>query len=71
MVKNEEVKILKINGVYPDLETIGNGTYPMSSPFFAITLTENNKPNVTKFLEWIVSEQGQYLVKKTGYCPIK
>ena len=71
MVKNEEVKILKINGVYPDLETIGNGTYPMSSPFFAVTLTENNKPNVTKLLEWIVSEQGQYLVKKTGYCPIK
>ena len=71
MVKNEEVKILKINGVYPDLGTIGNGTYPLSSSFFAITLTDNNKFNVTKFLEWIVSEQGQYLVKKTGYCPIK
>ena len=71
MVKNEKVKILKINGVYPDLETIGNGTYPLSSSFFAITLTDNNKLNVTKFLEWIVSEQGQYLVKKTGYCPIK
>jgi len=71
MVKNEEVKILKINGVYPDLETIGNGTYPMSSSFFAVTLTDNNKPNVTRFLEWIVSEQGQDLVKKTGYCPIK
>jgi phosphate transport system substrate-binding protein len=71
MVKNENVKILKINGVYPDLETIGNGTYPLSSSFYAITLTDNDKLNVTKFLEWIVSEQGQYLVKKTGYCPIK
>ena len=71
MVKNEQVKILKINGVYPDMETIGNGTYPLSSSFFAITLTDNDKPNVTKFLEWIVSEQGQYLVQKTGYCPIK
>lgn len=71
MVKSNGVKILKINGVYPDLETIGNGTYLLSSPFFAITLTDNNKPNVAKFLEWIVSEQGQYLVKKTGYCPIK
>ena len=71
MVKNEKVKILKINGVYPNLETIGNGTYPLSSSFFAVTLTDNNKLNVTKFLDWIVSEQGQYLVKKTGYCPIK
>lgn len=71
MVKNDEVKILKINGVYPDLTTIGNGTYPMSSSFFAVTLTDNDKPNVTKFLEWIVTGQGQYLVKETGYCPIK
>jgi phosphate transport system substrate-binding protein len=71
MVKNEKVKILKINGVHPDLETIGNSTYPLSSSFFAVTLTDNNKLNVTKFLEWIVSEQGQYLVKKTGYCPVR
>jgi len=71
MVKNEEVKILKINGVYPDLETIGKGKYPLVSPFFAITLADNDKSNVSKFLDWIVSGQGQYLVEKTGYCPIK
>jgi len=71
MVKNKEVKILKINGIFPDLETIGKGIYPLSSHFFAITLADNNKPNVSKFLEWIISEQGQYLVEKTGYCPIK
>jgi ABC-type phosphate transport system, periplasmic component len=71
MVKNEDVKILKINGVFPELETIGNNTYPLSSSFFAVTLIDNYKPNVTRFLEWIVSEQGQYLVKETGYYPIK
>ena len=71
MVKNKDVKILKINGVCPELETIKNDTYPLSSSFYAITLIDNNKLNVTNFLEWIVSEQGQYLVKKTGYCPIK
>ena len=71
MVKNDEVKILKINGVYPDLETIGKGIYPLASPFYAITLADNDQPNVLKLLDWIVSEQGQYLVGKTGYCPIK
>ena len=71
MVKNDEVKILKINGIYPDLETIRNGTYPLSSSFFAITLADNNKPNVSKFLNWIGSKQGQYLVERTGYCPIR
>ena len=71
MVLNKEVKILKINGVYPNITTIRNGTYPIASSFFAIALADNDKPNVSKFLEWIVSAQGQYLVKKTGYCPIK
>jgi phosphate transport system substrate-binding protein len=71
MVKNKEVKILKINGIYPDLENIGKGIYPLASQFFAITLTDNEKPNVSKFLNWIVSKQGQYLVEKTGYCPIE
>ena len=70
MINNEKVKMLKINGIYPDLETTGNGTYPLSSSFYAISLTDNDKPNVTKFLEWIVSRQGQYLVSKTGYSPI-
>jgi phosphate transport system substrate-binding protein len=71
MVKNKEVKMLKINGEYPDLETIEKGTYPLASQFYAITLEDNNKPNVLKFLDWMVSEQAQYLVEKTGYCPIK
>jgi fatty acid desaturase len=39
--------------------------------FNFITLTDNDKPNVLKFLDWIVSEQGQYLVEKTGYCPMR
>ncbi|MDR0770421.1 MAG: substrate-binding domain-containing protein [Burkholderiales bacterium] len=71
MVKNEEVKILKINGVYPDRETIKNETYPLAASFFAITLADNEKSNVSKLLDWMASEQGQYLVEKTGYVSIK
>jgi phosphate transport system substrate-binding protein len=71
MVKNNEVKILKINGVYPDIETISNGDYLMASEFFAVTLADNKKPEVTALLEWIVSEQGRCLVEKTGYCPMR
>ena len=69
MVNNKDVRLLKLNGIYPDMETIRNGTYPLSASFYAITLEDNSKPNVLKLLEWITSEQGQYLVEKTGYCP--
>ena len=70
MVGDKGIKILKIDSVYPDPEAIDNGTYPLSSSFYAISLESNNKPNVLKLLEWIQSEQGQYLVKETGYSPL-
>ena len=70
MVRNKDIRLLKINGIYPDMETIKNNTYPLAAQFFAVSLADNNKENVLKFLDWITSEQGQYLVKKTGYCPV-
>lgn len=71
MVNNDEIRLLKINGVSPELETIRNGTYPLASSFYAATLTENDHPHVPEFLQWILSDQGQYLIEKTGYCPLK
>jgi phosphate transport system substrate-binding protein len=71
MVNSSEIKILKVNGVYPDIQTIKNGQYPISGDFYAVTNAKNKNENVTKLLDWILSEQGQYLVEKTGYCPVK
>jgi phosphate transport system substrate-binding protein len=71
MVGNKQIKLLKINGFPPDIVSIANGTYPLVDNFYAITLSDNKNPNIEKLLEWIKSEQGQILIKKTGYCPIK
>ena len=70
MVKNNQIKLLKINGVYPDTESIENGSYPLTSEFYAVTrsgCTENTK----KLVDWICSEQGAELIEKTGYTAIK
>jgi len=69
MVKDNNIKLLSINGITPSAETIKNGTYPYSEYFYAITTNTENE-NVNIFIEWILSEQGQYIVKKTGYVPI-
>ncbi|MDR2911290.1 MAG: substrate-binding domain-containing protein [Bacteroidales bacterium] len=71
MVNSSEIKILKVNGVYPDIRTIKNGQYPISGDFYAVTNAKNTNENVAKLLDWILSEQGQYLVEKTGYCPVE
>ena len=70
MVNNKEIKLLRIEGIYPDTETIKNNTYPLASQFYAVTLSDNTNPNVLMLLEWITSEQGQGLVEKVGYCAL-
>jgi phosphate transport system substrate-binding protein len=70
MVRNDKVKLLSINNVFPSNETIRNEMYPYSYAFYAITTNTENE-NVNKFIEWILTEQGQYIVEKTGYVPIR
>ncbi|ARD48280.1 substrate-binding domain-containing protein [Sporosarcina sp. P33] len=70
MVGNEEIKLLAIDGVKPTKETIRSDEYPIASEFYIVTAGTKN-PNVGKFIEWMVSAQGQELVEKVGYVPIK
>ena len=70
MVKNNQIRLLKINGIDPNLENIENGTYPIASEFYAVT-RKSASENTQKMLQWIISEQGQELIQKTGYTPIR
>ncbi|TQR21431.1 PstS family phosphate ABC transporter substrate-binding protein [Psychrobacillus vulpis] len=69
MVQNDKIKLLEIDGVEPTKGTIRSGSYPISSEFYIVT-AETDNPNVEKFIEWILSYQGQELVEKTGYVPL-
>ena len=70
MVNNSEIKLLSIEGVFPAKETIQSDEYAFSGLFYAIT-TGNESENTKKFIEWILSDEGQYLIEKTGYVPIR
>ena len=70
MFANPDSKMLSINGVAPTIENIKNGAYPFVVEFYAITAGEPTG-NLKTFIDWILSPQGQELIKKTGYTPIK
>ena len=70
MINSNEIKLLSIEGVSPTRETIQSNRYPFSGTFSAIT-TGNETENMKKFIEWILSDEGQYLIEKTGYVPIR
>lgn len=69
MVKNNNIKLLKINGVYPSEENIANGSYPVSSYFYAVTRSDADE-STEKLLSWLETSEAKELIKKTGYTPI-
>jgi len=71
IIQNPDIKILSIDGVAPTPENIKNGTYPITGPLYAVTFEGNDNENVEKLLEWILSDEGQYIIEKTGYVGIK
>ena len=70
MVKNNNVKLLSIDGEMPTLENISNDKYPINTKLYAVTRKGEHTSNVDKLLEWILSKEGQELVYKTGYAKI-
>ena len=70
IIKNPDIKMLSVDGVAPTAENIKNGSYPIVTPIYAVTYEENANENVDRLVEWILSEEGQYLIEETGYVGI-
>lgn len=71
IIKNPNVKILKIDGIEPNIENIREEKYPITGSLYAVTYKDNNNENVQKLLDWILSKEGQEIIEKTGYAGIK
>ena len=71
IVENENVKMLCLDGVYPSRENIQNRTYPITAQFYAIYRKDNKNENIPVLIDWLLSEEGQTLIEKTGYVRIK
>lgn len=71
IIKNPDIKMISIDGIAPTSENIRNGSYPVLTPIYAVTYKENQNGNVDKLLEWILSDEGQYIINETGYVGIK
>jgi phosphate transport system substrate-binding protein len=70
------LKILKLKkdaggeAIAPDLQTVTSGAYPLARPLF---LYLKNKPSgdIKRFVDWILSDEGQKVVNTVGYYPLK
>ncbi len=71
MVGNASVKLLSVNGVYPDKVAIRDELYPVTMQFYAVYREDSGNPNVANLVEWMLTGEGQTLVEESGYVSLK
>jgi phosphate transport system substrate-binding protein len=71
MWKNDKVKLMAVDGIYPDKKTIGDGTYPIRTAYYAVIRSDEPKDsNARKLLDWILSGEGQQIAEGAGYVKL-
>lgn len=70
LTKHGHIKMLSLNGVYPNRENVQNNTYPIVSNFFAVTRKGETNPNVQKVLDFVLSPTGQDIIDEVGYVSL-
>ena len=70
MVFNANTRVMAVNGVFPNADTIASGEYPL---VYECVLLHRKEPGerVERFVEWLLSDEGQRLVRSIGYVPIR
>lgn len=74
--RTDKVKVLKVSrkkgGPYvePSIPTTWDKSYPIARPMFMYTPGQP-APHVQKYIDWILAESGQAVVKESGYVPLE
>ncbi|MBR6568558.1 MAG: substrate-binding domain-containing protein [Clostridia bacterium] len=71
LYKNDEIKAIAIEGIYPTDENIRNGSYPYTTNYYGVIRKEDEAGRAGQFLKWILSEEGQKCVGQAGYITMK
>ncbi len=71
MYANDNLKFFKVNGVYPNHDTIQDETYPIITSYYIVTLKSNKDVATNKLKEAMLSKKGQKIARDAGYIDLK
>jgi phosphate transport system substrate-binding protein len=71
LYKSPVIKILKVNGVMPSDENVRNNSYAFIAPYNAVIRSTDADEVGGKFLNWILSDEGQACIKQAGYVSLR
>jgi len=69
LYKNDNIKVLKINGVAPDNTNIINEVYPFTTSYYGIIRKDEPENSYARTLRnFLLTDKGQDLIEMAGYC---
>ena len=71
MAPNEKVKLLAVDGIKPDHETIQTRHYPFTTEVYVVVRADSPPGSVAvRLRDWLLSAAGQGMVEESGYVSI-
>ncbi len=65
---SDQIKLLSVEGIAPNNETIGNRTYPLFNQSMIVIRSDTPKDSILRnIIDWVKSEEGMTLAEENGY----
>ena len=69
LYKSGSLKVLAVDGVPPTDENLQSGAYPYTVYYYAVYARGNE--NAERFVNWMISDEGQACISQAGYVPLR
>lgn len=70
LYRNEDVKVLEIDGIAPTPENLRADAYPFTTRYYGVIRQGDEEMAGGLFLEWMLSAEGQRTIAQAGYIPV-
>jgi len=68
-VMRGDARVLSLDGIYPTIESIKNGSYPLARKLYFVTLGQPS-PGAMAFIDYVLSPEGQQIAIDNGFIPV-
>ncbi len=71
LYRNKQIKVLRVDGIAPEDDAVRSRAYPFSTHYFGVIRRDDKEKVGGKFLNWMLSDEGQRAIAQAGYIPLK
>lgn len=68
---SDRIKLLKIDGVEPNNETIKKEQYPLETAYYIVVRKDDTNSKTRELVDAMLSERGQAIAEEAGYVGVK